>query len=161
MLEDDVVGRVFAGADFLQDDVLLAGEIVRIERRLGQNIRQHVERERHVRLQHARIIGRCLDAGRRIEIAADGFDLLGDIARGAPLGALERHVFEKVRNAVFFRRLVAAAGADPDAERRRFQMRHRIGDDHEPGRQTGKLDTHAAAPCAARLTPAINFSTAA
>ena len=42
-----------------------------------------------------------------------------------------------------------------------FKMRHHIGNNYEPGRQTGQLNTHAAAPCAARLAPTINFSTAA
>ena len=84
IFEDQVVGRVLGGADFLHDDVLLARELLRLEGRIGEDVGQHVERERHVGAQHARVIGRALDAGRRIEIAADRLDLLGDLPRGAP-----------------------------------------------------------------------------
>ena len=117
------------GADLLHDDVLLAREFFRLEGRIGEDVGEHIERERHVGAQHARVIGRGLDAGRRIEVAADRLDLLGDLARGAVRGALERHVLEEMRDAVLVRVLVAAAGADPDAERGAFQMRHRVGDD--------------------------------
>ena len=104
-------------------------------------------------LQHAGVIGGGLDAGGGVEVAADRLDLLGDLARGAPRGALERHVLEQMRDAVLVRLLVAAAGADPDAERGGLQMRHAVGDDRQAGRKAGDFDAHAAAPSrAARLT---------
>ena len=37
---------------------------------------------------------------------------------------------------------VAATDPGPHAERRRFQMRHRIGDDGEPGGKLGDFDSH-------------------
>ena len=39
-------------------------------------------------------------------MAADRLDLLGDVAGAAPLGALEGHVFEEMRDAVLVVRLV-------------------------------------------------------
>ena len=161
-VQDQIVRRVLGGADLLHDDVLLAPQFFRIERRIGQDVGQHVERERHVGSQHARVVGGGLDRGRGVEVAADRLDLLGDLARGAPRRALERHVLEQMRDAVLVRPLVAAAGADPDAERGGFQMRHRVGHDDKPGRKTRDFDAHAAAPsCAARLTERIWRSTAA
>ena len=77
----EIVGRVGDGADLLDDDVLLAHELVAVEGRLGQDVGEHVERERHVGLEHARVIGRAFGAGRRVEIAAHGLDLLGDLPR--------------------------------------------------------------------------------
>ena len=57
-----------------------------------------------------------------------------------------------MRDAVLVRPLVAAAGADPDAERGRLQMRHRVGHDRQAGGKTCDFDAHAAAPSrAARL----------
>ena len=57
-LEHQIVGRrLRLGADLLHDDVLLAAQFFRIEGRLGQDVGQHVERERHVGLEHAGIIG--------------------------------------------------------------------------------------------------------
>ena len=161
-LEHQIVRSVFRGADLLHDHVLLAPQFLRIESRLGQNVGQHVERQRHVGLEHAGVIGGALDAGGGIEIAADRLDLLGDLARGALLGALERHVFKQMRNAVFVGLLVAAAGADPDPERGALQMRHAVGHHRQAGGKTRYLDTHAAAPSrAARDADDTKRSTAA
>ena len=161
MLENQVVGRVGDGADLLNDDVLLAQQLVAVEGRLGQDVGEHIERQRHVGLEHARVIGGVLGAGRRVEIAADGLDLLGDLPRGAPARALERHVFEKMRDAVFVAPLVAAAGIDPHAERGGLEMRHRVGHHIDAGFQGRHLNAHAAAPsCAARLVVRTNRSTA-
>ena len=162
IVEHEVVGRVLGGADLLDDDALLAGELLGIERRIGQDVGQHVERERNVGAQHARVIRGALDAGRRIEVAADRLDLFGDLARGAPRRALERHVLEQMGNTVLVGLLVAASRADPDAERGSLEMRHGISDDRQPGGQASNLDGHAAAPSrAARLAPRMKRSIAA
>jgi hypothetical protein len=117
IVEHEIVGVVLRRADFLDDDVLLALELAWIEGGIGQDVGQHVDRKRHVGLEHAGEIGGGFGARCRVEVAADLLDLLGDLPRGAALGALERHVLEQVRNAVLVGFLVAAAGADPDAER--------------------------------------------
>ena len=157
MLEHDVIGRILRRADFLHDDALLALELVRHEGRIGEDVGQHVERQRHVGLHHPRIIGGGLGRGAGVEIAADRLDLLDDLARGAPRGALERHVFEQMRDAVLVRLFVAAADAGPDAERCGLQMRHGVGDDGKAGRQLGDVNAHPATPCfAARLTERTN-----
>ena len=133
----------------------------RIEGGFGENVGKHVERQRHVGLEHARIIGGALGAGRGIEIAAHGLDLLGDLPGGASPRALERHVFEEMRNAVLVAPFVAAAGIDPHAERGRLEMRHRVGHDIDAGFQGGHRNAHAAAPsCAARLVDRTKRSTA-
>ena len=80
----------------------------------------------------------------------DRLDLLGNLARGAPRRALERHVLEQMRDAVLVRPLVAAAGTDPDAERGGLQMRHRVGHDDETRGKTRDFDAHAAAPSVRR-----------
>jgi len=161
-VEHEIVGRIVRRADLLDDHALLTCKLRRIERRVGENIGQNVERERHVGLEHARIERGGLHAGRRVEIAADRLDLLGDLLRAAPRRALERHVFEQMGNAVLVGQFVAAAGAHPHAERCGLQMRHVVGDDGQTGRQAGDVDAHAAAPsCAARLAARMKRSTAA
>ncbi len=152
IIEHEIARIVLRGADLLHDHILLALELGRIERWVAENVGEHVERERHVGFEHARVIGRRFDRGRGVEVAADRLDLLRDLPRGAALRALERHVLEKMRDAVFLLLLVAAAGADPDAERGGLEMRHGVGHHRETGRKTGQFDTHAAAPPrAARL----------
>ena len=119
MVEDDVVGRVVGLADLLQDHGALAFELGRVEGRMQQDVGEDVERERHVLLQHLGVIRGAFARGVGVEMAADRLDLLGDRAGAAPLGALERHVLEKMRDAVDLRRLVPCADIDPDAERDR------------------------------------------
>jgi hypothetical protein len=154
-LEHEIVGRIFGGADLLHDHVLLALQLLRIERRIGQDVGENVERERHVGREHARVIGRALDTGRGVEVAADGLDLLGDLAGGSPRGALEGHMLQEMGDAMLVGALIAAATAGPDAERGGLQMRHGIGHNRETRRKTRDFNAHAAAPCAARLNDRI------
>ena len=91
-VEDDVVGRVVRGADLLQDHMLLALELVRVELGFGQDVGQDVDGQRHVVAQHAGIKGGGFDAGRGVDLAADILDLGGDLpgacAAAVPLNAI-------------------------------------------------------------------------
>src|SRR3546814_7116295 len=91
--------------------------------RILQNIRQKIDGKRQVVLQYTRIIGRRLMRGMGIEMPADVFDFFRDGARRAALRALERHMFEQMRNAVLARAFMARAGIHPDADRNGFEMR--------------------------------------
>ena len=153
MLEHDIVRRILRRTDLLHDHAFLAFQFIRHERGIGEDIGEHVERQRHVRLHHPRIIGGGFGRGAGIEIAADRLDLLDDFARAAPGGALERHVLEQMRDAVLVGLFVAAADPRPHPERRGLQMRHGVGDHRQAGGKLGDIDTHPATPCfAARLT---------
>jgi hypothetical protein len=76
--------------------LFFALEFVRHEGRIGQYVGEHIERQRHVGLHHTGIIGGGFSGGAGVQIAADRLDFLDDLARGAPRGALEGHVFEQV-----------------------------------------------------------------
>src|SRR6516162_5772587 len=160
MLEHDVVGRILRCADFLHDHALFALQLVRHERRIAEDVREHVERQRHIGLHDARIIGGSFRRGAGIEIAADRLDFLHDLARGAPRRAFERHMFEEMRDAMFVGPFVAAADAGPDSKRRSLEMGHGIGDDGKAGGKLGNINAHPATPrtvdssFAARLTEA-------
>src|SRR5262249_1548608 len=123
-----------------------APQFVSIERRLGQNIGQHIEREEYVCLEHACKIAGRFNTGRCIEISAHSLDCLRDLPCGAAPGALEGHVFEQMRDSVLVRLLVAAARADPHSEGCRFKMRYSIGDHRQARRKASYFNTHAAAP---------------
>src|SRR3984893_8301557 len=160
MFEHHVIGRILRSTNLLHDDVLFALQLVRHKGRIGENVGQHVERQRHVGLHHPRIIGRGLGGGAGVEIAADRLDLLDNFARRAPRGTLERHVFEQMRDAMLVRLFIAATDAGPYAKCRGFEMRHGIGNDGKAGRKLGDIDAHPATPCfAARLTERTNRST--
>ena len=116
-IEHEVVGRVLDRADLLDDDVLLALEFLRIEQAVGEDVADHVEREPDVAADHLGEIAGPLDAGLRVEVAADVLDRLGDIARAPPPRPLERHVLEQMRQAVLGDALVARARGDENADR--------------------------------------------
>jgi hypothetical protein len=160
MLEHHVVGRILRRADLLHDDALFALQLVRHKGRIGENVGKHVQRQRHVGLQHPGVIGRGFGRGAGVEIAPDRLDFLDDFARRAPRGALERHVLEQMRDAVLVGLFVATADPGPHPEGGGFQMRHGIGDDGKAGGKLGDIDAHPATPCfAARLTDSTNRST--
>ena len=69
----------------------------RSKRAVGENIGENIQRQAGIGGQHMGIIRGLLDASRGIEIAARGFDFLGDGMRRTPPRAFEGHVLEKVR----------------------------------------------------------------
>ena len=143
-IEDEIVRRVLDGADLLQDDALFAFKLVAIEGAVGQNVGQNIEREPRVGCQNMGVVGGLLDTRRGIEIAPCGLDLFRDRTGGAAARALERHVFEQVRQALLVMGFVAGARRDPDPERGRLDVGHPVGDDAQAGRQRGDLDGHEA-----------------
>src|SRR6516225_7398292 len=164
MLEHDVVGRILRGTDLLHDHVLFPLQFLRHEGGVGEDIGEHVKRERHVGLHHPRIISRGLGRCARIEITADRLDFFHDLSRTAVRGALECHVFEQMRNAVLVRLFIAASDPGPNSERRGFDVRHGVGHHGKARIELGDFDTHPATPCfslAARLTDLTNRSTSA
>ena len=127
--KNHVVGLVGVFADFLHHDLALLGEFLVVERRMGENVRENIGAEFEIVFEDARVIAGALLAGGGVEIAAHPFDLFGDGERRALFRALERHVFEKMRDAVLARRLIDRAGAHRDAEGHGCKARHRIDND--------------------------------
>src|SRR3546814_2449618 len=101
----DLVGCVVGLADLLQDHRALALQLLLKKGRALQDVGNDVEGERRVLGQHLGIEGGVLAAGVGVDLPADRLDLLGDGLRAAPLGALEHHVLEQMRDAVQLRRL--------------------------------------------------------
>ena len=112
------------------------------KRRMLQDVGDDVDGQRHVLLQHLGVVGGVFARGVGVEVAADRLDLLGDGARVAPPGPLERHVLEQVRDAGRSRRLVAGAGLDPDADRGGLDPIHRVGRDPQAVGQGRDTDAH-------------------
>ena len=141
-VEDEVVRLVMSGGDLLQDHVALALELLLIQFRRGEDVGENVQRQRPVLLEDAGIVCGGFHAGGGVDLAAGGFDFLRDGARRTARRALEGHVLEEVGDAIFLRPLVAGAGLHPDAQRRRLEMRHVMGDDMDAVVEAGDFDTH-------------------
>ena len=85
-IEHVIVGIVARRADLLHDHLLLAVELVLLEQRVLENVREDIAGERHVLFQHAGKVAGVLHRGRGVEVAANVLDRLGDLqARCATL----------------------------------------------------------------------------
>ena len=103
----EVVGVVFVHLDLFEDDALFALEIGLGKLRVEDEIAEDIERRVHVFVEHLDVEADGFLAGEGVEIAADRVDFPGDVLRRAGGGAFEDHVLDEVREAVFFRGLVA------------------------------------------------------
>ena len=144
MVEHDVVGRVAHLPQLLQHDLALALQLGRLEARVGENVADHVQRQRHVFLQHAGVKGCLFAAGVSVEHAAHGLDLFGDLAGTARGRALERHMLQHVGNAHLGGRFIATAGINPDAQSGAFDPCHGIADDRQAIGKFGDFQGHPA-----------------
>src|SRR6185312_11305446 len=122
----------------------LALQLVLLEGRMLQDVSDDIDGERRILGKHLGVIGGLLARRIGVEMAAHLFDGLGDLAGAAPLGALEGHVLEQMRDAVDLGPLVARADIDPNAERHRVDAGHEVARDLEPVLELGDLDAHAA-----------------
>ncbi len=127
--------------------MLLAGQFLLVELGLRQDIREDIHGQRHMVLQHAGIIGCRLGRGGGVQLAADILDLLSDLPGGSLARALERHVFQQMRDPVFGFGLVPRSRLDPGAESHALKMRHGLGYDRKPGWQPGALNIHDPSFC--------------
>src|SRR5208337_5048017 len=144
-IEHEILRRIFDGADFLHNDVLFPFEFAGVELAVGENVADDVHRQSGVCSQHAREVAGSLDPGLRVEVAADILDRLRDVARAPAAGALERHVFNEMREPVLADALVSRACGDEDADRSRLHMGRSLGDYGEPRGEARDLNAHAAA----------------
>ena len=123
-LVDEVVRRVLDHLDLFEDHLLLALDLVRRERRTKHDVREQVDRQREVLVEHLDVVAGVFLRGERVELAADGVDCLRDVLGGAGRGALEEHVLDEVGDPAARLDFVARASRQPHADRHRSDLRH-------------------------------------
>src|ERR1700692_2871147 len=96
-VKHQVVRRVFDSPDYLDDDVLLSLELFRVEHAVGEKVANDVERELRVVSQNPGEIACPFDAGLCVEVAANVLDRFGDFTGASATRALERHMFDEMR----------------------------------------------------------------
>lgn len=99
------------------------------EARLEEHIREQGNAGLETAVEHLHIVAGAFLVGEGVGLTAERVDGDGDMTRGALFRALEDHVLDEVRNAVQLRRFIAAAVADPDADRYRAHIVQTLGDD--------------------------------
>ena len=92
-------------------------------------------RKRQVLVEHLDVVAGVFLGREGVELAADRIHLLRDVLCRAGGRALEEHVLDKVRDAGVLARLVARAAREPDADRHRSDVRHRLGDETKAVRE--------------------------
>src|SRR3954447_23156407 len=131
-----VVGRVFRHGQLFEDDVAFGVDLVRPQRRFGQDLAEQLETELEVVRRQARVVRGVLAGGERVHLAAERVDRLRDLACGSCLRPLEHEVLEEVRCARELRGLITTSDGDPEPGRHRPGFWHRFGDDAD---SVGKL----------------------
>ena len=127
---NQVFGIVLIHLDFFKHHLLFTRNLLAIKERAQDQIGEHFQGERQVLVQHFGVETDHLLGGVGIHHAANGVHRARNFLGRAPLGALENHVLDKMRDAVVRGGLAARAAAVPDAYGDRADVRHRLGDDH-------------------------------
>jgi hypothetical protein len=123
-LEHEVVRGVIHHADLLEDHLALEGQVRRAQRRPKDQVRDDIRRLWQVLIENASLERRVFSRGVRIERAAEHLERERNVL-GRPIArALEHHVFEHVRHAHAFARLVNRGGTDPCPKCDRPHSRH-------------------------------------
>ena len=122
----ELVRRVLVHRDLLEHDLALGVEI-REERRVD-HVAHHVERLLQVVVGDADVDEGVLARGGRVQLAAQPVEDLGDVLRRVGARAFEQQMLDEMREAGSRGRLVARAGADPEAEGDRAHARDPLGD---------------------------------
>ncbi len=124
---DELVGRVLVHRDLLEHDLALRVEVG--EHRRVDHVRHHVERLVDVMVGDPDVDDGVLARGRRVQLAAEPVEDLGDVLRGVGTRPLEEQVLDEVRDPGLGRGLVAGPGSDPETEGNRPDARDALGDD--------------------------------
>ena len=124
---DEILRIVVHHRDLLEHDLALRVDVDQCRRE--HHVRHHVEGDVDVVVGHPRVDDGRLARGGGVELAAHRVEQLGDADGVVPFRALEQQVLDEVRHAGLGDRLVARAGADPEADRRGADTVDALGDD--------------------------------
>jgi hypothetical protein len=139
-LVDQIVGRVLDHLDLFEDHLLFALDVFFREQRVADQVREDLDRERQVLVEHLGVVAGVFLRRERVDLAADRIDLLRDLLGVARRRALEEHVLDEVRDAGVIGRLVARAARQPDADGDRPHVRHPLGGETDTVGKHGSTD---------------------
>ena len=136
-----IVRVVLRHRDLAQDDVLLLHALVGRQRRVQHRIREQIDRDRRVFAGQVDVIDRAIEGRVGVDVAAVRLDRRRDVASRAPLGALEQHVLEVMREpGAEVAAFVRAPGFHPHLHRRERGGAIGFQNQREAVRENGALD---------------------
>jgi len=112
---------------FTQNDIPLALNFGLLQFRVLQDIRDDIHGLGDILPERLGIVDRLLARGVRIEVRAHVLHFELERLLGAPVGALERHMLQKVRGAVGRVGFCPGSRVDPDTDRGCLRVRVRLG----------------------------------
>ena len=130
-LVDEIVRRVLDHLDLFEDDLLLALDLLGRKGRAQHDVGEQVDGQRQVLVEHLDVVAGVFLGREGVELAADRVDRLRDVFGGSRVAALEEHVLDEVRDTAAGVGFVPRTAGEPDANRDRPDMRHRLGDEPE------------------------------
>jgi hypothetical protein len=115
-LVDQIVGGVLDHLDLLEHDLLFLFDLDGVKGWMRDQIGENVHRHRQVLVEHLHVIAGILLRSEGIELPANRVHFLGDAFGGPPIGALEQHVLDEVRDAGVCGGFVARPSRQPHAD---------------------------------------------
>ena len=77
-------GIVVVHGDLFEDHAALGVDVLRVEQRAGHHVRQDVDGQRQVGVEHPGVVAGVLLGRERVQLTADRVDGRGDLQRRAP-----------------------------------------------------------------------------
>ena len=119
-----IVRRVLHHLDLFEHHLLLALDVTGVERRVEDQVGEHVDGAWEMLVDHFDVVAGALLGGERIELPAERVDLLGDLLGRPGRRALEQHVLDEMRNARVGGALVAGSTGEPGGKTHRADIGH-------------------------------------
>jgi hypothetical protein len=88
-LMNEVVRRVLDHLDLFEDDLLFPADVLGAERRVHDDVREHLDGQRQVFIEDFEVVARVFLGREGIHLSADGIDGLRDVLGGSRRGPLE------------------------------------------------------------------------
>ncbi len=126
-VEHPVLGIVFVHRDLLEHDLALGLQFP--ETGPKDHVGHDLEGALEMAVEHARVQGRRLLVGPRVDLRAHRVEDLVYLLRAEALGAAKEHVLEQVRDAGLVLGLGGRAGRDPESQRGRAHPRDALAND--------------------------------
>ncbi len=104
---------VFHHSDFLQDNGPFFFDLCGIEYRIDENVREDVHHGFRMGIHDPGMVAGIFHGRKRIGMAADSIEFLGDLKCGSFAGALKNHVFDKMGKPAFKLGFVPGTHIDP------------------------------------------------
>src|SRR5207248_2640647 len=126
-VEHSVLGIVFVHRDLLEHDLALGLQLP--ETGLKDHVGHDLEGALEMAVEHARVQGRRLLVGPRVDLRAHRVEDLVYLLRAEALGTAKEHVLEQVCDAGLVLGLGGRAGRDPESQRGRAHPRDALAND--------------------------------